>query len=556
MKCKSIKDAIHGYITLEEPFWKIVDTAEFQRLKWIEQTSYRVLYPSARHDRFIHSIGVYHLGQRAIRGFLKNCTEENKDLVTKHQSAFLLACILHDIGHAPFSHTCEDLYNYQQKMCDMNSPINAELCAEMKRNLSKEAYDNFEKDYKYILSPKGKSPSEHEVMSAIITCRKFDEFRAFFDEPAQSCIELDLIVRAIIGCCYGVNREDEESLNREKGIKNCLIRLLNSSTVDVDKLDYIARDTQMSGYDNIVLDTERLLESVCIVRKDNVFYPSYKKSAMSVINNVVAAKNSQAKWIVNHPVVIYEAYALRRAIGESLKDIKIFVDDKELSYDQRVKFLFSSKSLSVSGNRHKNGTFSLLSDIEILNMMKTSINNPRVLEYFARDHRKKPVWKSHEEYLFSLNSSIDDAKIVATYMAPLINYLNHIEDMSHTKQIDEMLYQEISANTQIEGREELLQILDVLKNYKQQDGSEVAFDYVVLPAKNRFFTQMDSKHLYIRFGENDQDYTCYATFEDQRTEVINRGYEFFYLYAKSRINPQHFLRYLQEEAKKINTIRM
>ena len=76
LKDKSIKDAIHGYIKVEEPFWQIIDTAEFQRLKWVEQTSYRVLYPSARHDRFIHSIGVYHLGQKAItttpvRVFLK-----------------------------------------------------------------------------------------------------------------------------------------------------------------------------------------------------------------------------------------------------------------------------------------------------------------------------------------------------------------------------------------------------------------------------------------------------------------------------------------------------
>lgn len=56
MKTKSIKDAVHGYIKLDEPYWKIIDTPEFQLLKWLEQTSYRVLYPSARHDRFIQSV--------------------------------------------------------------------------------------------------------------------------------------------------------------------------------------------------------------------------------------------------------------------------------------------------------------------------------------------------------------------------------------------------------------------------------------------------------------------------------------------------------------------
>ena len=94
MKEKSLKDAIHGYIKLEEPFWRIVDTVEFQRLKWIEQTSYRVLYPSARHDRFIHSVGVYHLGTRAISGFLQNSSPDDQELINKYKNSFLMACIL------------------------------------------------------------------------------------------------------------------------------------------------------------------------------------------------------------------------------------------------------------------------------------------------------------------------------------------------------------------------------------------------------------------------------------------------------------------------------
>ena len=95
---------------------------------------------------------------------------------------FLFACLLHDIGHAPFSHTCEDLYNYQYKVSNIDAPINQELLKELKTNLENDVYDVFEEDYKYILSPKGKSPSEHEIMSAIVTCRKFKEYLAFFSE--------------------------------------------------------------------------------------------------------------------------------------------------------------------------------------------------------------------------------------------------------------------------------------------------------------------------------------------------------------------------------------
>ena len=556
LKNKSIKDAIHGYINVEEPFWKIIDTAEFQRLKWVEQTSYRVLYPSARHDRFIHSIGVYHLGQKSIAGFLNNSTEQDSSIINQHKNSFLLACILHDIGHAPFSHTCEDLYTYQQKISDFNSLLNTELMSEMKSILVPEVYSTFVNDYKYILSPKGKSPSEHEVMSAIVSCRKFNEFKSFFPEQEQNSIDIDLIVRAITGCCYSLKRNDAPDINREKGIKNCLIRLLNSSTVDVDKLDYIARDTQMSGYDNIVLDTERLLNSVCVVCDDNIYYPSFKKSALSVINNVVIAKNSQAKWIVNHPIVIYDSYILRRAIGETLKEMSIDVSGKKVVGDDLIKFIFSSQSLSKAGNPYDNTSFTLLSDIEILSLMKQNISISSVNEYFARNERKSPIWKSHEEFLFCLDSQHEKASKVASFVAPLINYLNDVEDLNHTKQINDDLYNEIKSSDELEGKEVLVEILDVLKNYKNPDDTIPDFNFVILPAKNRFFTKIDSKSLYIRFNNDSKGYTTYDTFENPQTEDATKKYEFFYIYSKDKIDAKHFLQRLYDQAHACDDIRM
>lgn len=68
MNMKRIKDPIYGYISIDEHiFFDIIDTACFQRLRNIRQTSYIPLYPASFHNRFIHSLGVYHLGQMAIR---------------------------------------------------------------------------------------------------------------------------------------------------------------------------------------------------------------------------------------------------------------------------------------------------------------------------------------------------------------------------------------------------------------------------------------------------------------------------------------------------------
>lgn len=62
-KYKRLKDPIYGYIQIPMTYMSgIVDSATFQRLRRIIQTSYSPLYSSAVHNRFVHSLGVYHLG--------------------------------------------------------------------------------------------------------------------------------------------------------------------------------------------------------------------------------------------------------------------------------------------------------------------------------------------------------------------------------------------------------------------------------------------------------------------------------------------------------------
>lgn len=72
MSKKQIRDPLYDYITLDDPFVQLVNTPEFQRLRNIRQTSYEALYPSALHNRFVHSLGVFHLGQKAIDYFWIN----------------------------------------------------------------------------------------------------------------------------------------------------------------------------------------------------------------------------------------------------------------------------------------------------------------------------------------------------------------------------------------------------------------------------------------------------------------------------------------------------
>lgn len=94
---KSIQDPIHGVIKLEDWMVKIIDTPQFQRLRRIKQLGFaNLVYPGANHTRFEHSLGVMHIAQ-----ILKERLE--------FDDSVLVAALLHDIGHAPFSHSSERL---------------------------------------------------------------------------------------------------------------------------------------------------------------------------------------------------------------------------------------------------------------------------------------------------------------------------------------------------------------------------------------------------------------------------------------------------------------
>jgi len=94
-----IKDALHGYIELSETEKKIIDTGEFQRLRRIKQMGLTSLvYPSATHTRFQHSLGVMHVAGEFA---------ESLGLDKERKKELRLAGLLHDSGHGPFSHASE-----------------------------------------------------------------------------------------------------------------------------------------------------------------------------------------------------------------------------------------------------------------------------------------------------------------------------------------------------------------------------------------------------------------------------------------------------------------
>lgn len=106
---KVFKDPVHNYVYVQdELIWNLINTAEFQRLRRIRQlgTTY-LTFHGAEHSRFSHSLGVYEITRKIISQFERY---HYKDWPKEERTVALCAALLHDIGHAPFSHSIEEIF--------------------------------------------------------------------------------------------------------------------------------------------------------------------------------------------------------------------------------------------------------------------------------------------------------------------------------------------------------------------------------------------------------------------------------------------------------------
>ena len=104
-KNKILNDPVFGFITIpNDLIFDIIEHPYFQRLRRIKQLGLtNLVYPGALHTRFHHALGAMHLMQLT----LKNLSSKGVDISEEEFNASLIAILLHDIGHGPFSHTLE-----------------------------------------------------------------------------------------------------------------------------------------------------------------------------------------------------------------------------------------------------------------------------------------------------------------------------------------------------------------------------------------------------------------------------------------------------------------
>jgi HD superfamily phosphohydrolase len=426
---KIVLDAVHGYIRIELDYWQyFIDTPNFQRLKRIEQTNERPLYPCAHHDRFIHSLGTYHLGQivcsylkinsgEFLRKELERYgidTEGFQKLFETLRKTFEIACLLHDIGHAPFSHTFEKYFGHDKEGKIPKPKIDLILSGKDKdkeiyhAGKEEQEFTLFCCDYENILETTN-IPKEHERTSAILVLSEY------FDSIVRFKVNPYLVARMIIGMPYRENEDDDEENKIKNQVANLLVHLLNGKTIDVDKLDYLIRDQWACGRVTKNVDYERLISSLYVFSKENGRLDvCYHKRAISEILTLVEVKKAIASTIHQHHLIKYDTYVLTEAI-EEVADLMLKRDgssNDDISGNDDI----IGKIVSLQAIRNKEPVevggyvFRLLTDDDLVHIMKAYLHESQYAqEWFYRAYKFKTVWKTSADYNYFFKDDEDQA---------------------------------------------------------------------------------------------------------------------------------------------------
>ncbi len=308
---KVFKDPIHGNIRINyKVIWDVINTKEFQRLRRIKQLGgVYVVYHGAEHSRFSHSLGVYELARKSIEEIdgLDNLLNEYDKVV------YMLAALLHDLGHGPFSHAFEEV-----------------------------------------------SSVDHEEL----TCRIITE---------------ESEINAILN---NANKNLAQDISDviSKNTDRYIIKNLISSQVDVDRLDYLCRDTYFTGTTYGEIDIDRMFR-VMQVNEQSIYF---KESGIHILEDYLLNRYQMYWQVYFHPVS--RSYEI--LVNKIYKRIKYLVSIKH-------DFLMDiSLFVKVLTNDFTIEDFYSLDDYYVVTMFnKLSHSSDPILSDLCQKHQNRGLFK-------------------------------------------------------------------------------------------------------------------------------------------------------------------
>ncbi|KQT15055.1 phosphohydrolase [Chryseobacterium sp. Leaf404] len=302
-KLKIINDPVHGFIKIpHEILFDVIEHPYFQRLRRIGQTGLlNLIFPGATHTRFHHALGAMHLMFTAI----ETLKQKGIKISVEEEKAAMLAILMHDIGHGPFSHALENML-----MDDWH----------------------------------------HENLSLLLMNRLNEEFKG----------ELTLALEMFQGKYH-------------RKFFNQLI----SSQLDVDRLDYLNRDSFFTGVSEGNINTERIVSMMNVCDEGELVIDA---KGIYSIENFLTARMFMYWQVYYHKTSALAEFLLVKVLERAKylisQGMKLPATEN-LSY-----FLYRGKSEATDEDVFR---FTQLDDNDVIQAMKLWQNSEDfVLSYYCR----------------------------------------------------------------------------------------------------------------------------------------------------------------------------
>ena len=298
-KLKIINDPVHGFIKI--PYEIIFDTMEhrcFQRLRRISQTGLlSLIFPGATHTRFHHAIGAMHLMFNALE-ILK---QKGVKISTEEEKGAMLAVLLHDVGHGPFSHALENIL-----------------------------MDNW----------------HHEKLSLLLMEQLNEEFSG----------ELTIAIQMFQGKYH-------------RKFFNQLI----SSQLDVDRLDYLKRDSFYTGVSEGNINTQRILSTLNVLDDELVL----DEKGIYSIEHYLVARMFMYWQVYYHKAAVLAENLLIKIMNRAKTLVS---QNMKVEASENLKYFLYRES-STEATEEDIARFMELDDTDVLQAIKS--------------------WKNHDDFVLS-----------------------------------------------------------------------------------------------------------------------------------------------------------
>lgn len=278
-----IRDPVHGSLYYSDPEVAVLDTAEYQRLRAIKQLGYAEFsFPGATHNRYLHSVGVGHLAGESFDSIFRIYPFTKPSVKTRFRQVLRLATLLHDVGHGPLSHTTEQVMPHLSEL-------------QIKIYKEQEQYGD---DAHTVMNHNRRANHEDYTIKYVTDSKIAETISAQF--PDIHPIHVACLIDKALHC------PDDFFIDGGVDFRPILSQLV-SSELDVDRMDYLERDSYFCGTTYGKIDLSWLIQNLTFYRHENKMYLALNRRALYSFDDFLISRHHMHLMVYcHHKSIIYE----------------------------------------------------------------------------------------------------------------------------------------------------------------------------------------------------------------------------------------------------------